>query len=164
MTVEGVRSTPSIMPSGGLLTQARRSSVLGSSPRQAPHQSWKLPIYVEDPRRSRICRVWLTQSDRPSRYVWSSIYHLRGGIRRIVGVCENQQGQTLKLSDVPLRASECVLQEPTQTALQGRAAYLGDYELRELWVEHLRGVSHVDPPRIGFEVKGTRETIRWRLA
>ncbi len=81
------------------------------------------------------------------------------GIRRIVGVFENQQGQTLKLSDVPLSASECVLQEPTQTALQGRAAYPGDYELRQLRVEHLRGVTRVDPPRIGFEVKGTPEII-----
>ena len=45
---------------------------------------------------------------------------LARGIRRIVGVFENQQGQILELSDVPLRASECVLQEPTQTALQGR--------------------------------------------
>ena len=85
------------------------------------------------------------------------------GIRRIVGVFENQQGQTLKLSDVPLSASECVLQEPTQPALQGRARYPGDYGLRELRVEPLRGVTHVDPPRIGFEVKGTPEVIGWRL-
>ena len=56
------------------------------------------------------------------------------GIRRIVGVFENHQGQILELSDVPLRASECVLQEPTQTALRGRAAYPGDYELRQLRV------------------------------
>ena len=86
------------------------------------------------------------------------------GIRRIVGVFENQQGQLLEFSDEPLKASECVLQEPTQTALQGRAAYPGDYVLRQLRVEHLRGVTHVDPPRIGFEVKGTPEVIRWRLA
>ena len=86
------------------------------------------------------------------------------GIRRIVGVFENQQGQTLKLSDVSLRASECVLQEPTQTALQGRTAHPGDYELRQLRVEHLLGVTHVDPPRIGFEVKGAPEIIGWHLA
>ena len=86
------------------------------------------------------------------------------GIRRIVGVFENQQGQILELSDEPLKESECVLQEPTQTALQGRAAYAGDYELRQLRVEHLGGVTDVDPPRIGFEVKGTPEVIGWRLA
>ena len=86
------------------------------------------------------------------------------GIRRIVGIFENQQGQILELSDVPLGASECVLQEPTQTALQGRAAYPGDYELRQLRIEHLQGVTDVDPPRIGFEVKGTPEVIGWRLA
>jgi hypothetical protein len=86
------------------------------------------------------------------------------GIRRIVGVFENQQGQILELSDMPLRATECVLQEPTQTALRGRAAYPGDYELRQLRVEHLRGVTHVDPPRTCFEVKGTPEVIGWRLA
>jgi hypothetical protein len=56
------------------------------------------------------------------------------------------------------------LQEPTQTALQGRAACPGHYELRQLRVEHLRGVTHVDLPRIGFEVKGTPEVIGWRLA
>jgi hypothetical protein len=86
------------------------------------------------------------------------------GIRRIVGIFENQRGQVLELSDVPLGASECVLQEPTQTALQGRAAYPGDYELRQLRIEHLQGVTDVDPPRIGFEVKGTPEVIGWRLA
>ena len=86
------------------------------------------------------------------------------GIRRIVAIFENQRGQVVELSDVPLRMSDCVLQEPTQTALQGRAAYPGDYQLRQLRVEHLRGVTYVDPPRIGFEVKGTPEVIGWRLA
>jgi hypothetical protein len=86
------------------------------------------------------------------------------GIRRIVAVFENQRGQVVELSDVPLRMSECVLQEPTQTALQGRAAYPGVYELRRLRVEHLRGVTHVDPPRISFEVRGTPEVVEWRLA
>jgi hypothetical protein len=86
------------------------------------------------------------------------------GIRRTVGVFENQRGQVLELSDAPLKASECVLQEPTQTALQGRAVYTGVYELRRLRVEHLRGVTYVDPPRISFEVKGTPEVIGWRLA
>ena len=86
------------------------------------------------------------------------------GIRRIVGIFENQRGQLVELSDVAAEASDCVLQEPTQTALQGRVAYPGVYELRRLRVEHLRGVTHVDPPRIGFEVKGTPEVIGWRLA
>jgi hypothetical protein len=86
------------------------------------------------------------------------------GIRRIVGIFENQRGQLIELSDVAAEASDCVLQEPTQTALQGCAAYPGVYELRRLRVEHLRGVTHVDPPRIGFEVKGTPEVIGWRLA
>jgi hypothetical protein len=86
------------------------------------------------------------------------------GIRRIVAIFENQRGQLVELSDVPLRMSECVLQEPTQTALQGRAAYAGVYELRRLRVEHLRGVTHVDPPRISFEVRGTPKVVGWRLA
>ena len=86
------------------------------------------------------------------------------GIRRIVGIFENQRGQLVELSDVPLRMSECVLQEPAQTALQGRAAYPGVYELRRLRVEHLRGVTYVDPPRISFEVRGTPEVVGWRLA
>ena len=86
------------------------------------------------------------------------------GIRRIVGIFENQRGQLVELSDVPAEASDCVLQEPTETALQGRAAYPGLYELRRLRVEHLRGVTHVDPPRISFEVRGTPEVVGWRLA
>jgi hypothetical protein len=86
------------------------------------------------------------------------------GIRRIVAIFENQRGQLVELSDVPAEASDCVLQEPTQTALQGRAAYPGVYELRRLRVEHLRGVTHVDPPRISFEVRGTPEVVGWRMA
>jgi hypothetical protein len=49
------------------------------------------------------------------------------GIRRIVGIFENHQGQVVELSDVPNRMSECVVQEPAQIALQGRAAYPGVY-------------------------------------
>lgn len=86
------------------------------------------------------------------------------GIRRVVGVFENQQGQVVELSDVPARLSECVVQEPTQTALQGRAAYPGVYELRRLKVKHLLGVTYVDPPEISFEVKGAPEVVGWRLA
>jgi hypothetical protein len=86
------------------------------------------------------------------------------GIRRVVGIFENQRGQVAQLSDVPARLSECVVQEPTQMALQGRAAYPGVYRLRRLEVEHLLGATHVNPPEIGFEVKGTPEVVGWRLA
>lgn len=85
------------------------------------------------------------------------------GIRSVVGTFENQQGQIVELSDVPGRMSECILQEPTQTALQGRAVHPGVYELRQLRVEHLRGVTHVEPPGISFEVRGTPEVVGWRL-
>jgi hypothetical protein len=86
------------------------------------------------------------------------------GIRRIVGIFENQQGQVVELSDVPNSMAECVVQEPAQTALQGRAAYPGVYKLRRIRVEHLGGVTHVEPPEIGFEVRGTPEVMGWRLA
>jgi hypothetical protein len=86
------------------------------------------------------------------------------GIRRVVGVFENERGQAVELSDVPARLSECVVQEPTQIALQGRAAHPGVYELRRLEVMHLLGVTHVNPPEISFEVKGMPEVVGWRLA
>ena len=86
------------------------------------------------------------------------------GIRRIVGIFENQQGQVVELSDVPNSVSECVVQEPAQTALQGRAAYPGVYELRRIRVEHLLGETHVDPPEIIFEVGGTPQVVGWSLA
>jgi hypothetical protein len=86
------------------------------------------------------------------------------GIRRIVGIFENHQGQVVELSDVPNRMSECVMQEPAQTALQGRVAYPGVYKLRGLRVEHLGGVTHVEPLEIGFEVRGTPEVMGWCLA
>ena len=35
------------------------------------------------------------------------------GIRRIVGVFENERGDVVELADVPARMSECVLQEPS---------------------------------------------------
>jgi hypothetical protein len=56
------------------------------------------------------------------------------------------------------------LQKPTQTALQGRAFHPGLYELKRLRVEHLRGVTHVDPPGIGFEVGSAPEVVGWRLS
>ena len=51
------------------------------------------------------------------------------GIRRIVGVFANERGEVVELTDVPARMSECVLQEPSQTALQGRASHPGVYEM-----------------------------------
>jgi hypothetical protein len=86
------------------------------------------------------------------------------GIRRIVGIFVDERGRVVELTDVPAQMSECVLQEPTQTALQGRAAYPGVYELRRLKVEHLQGVTYVSPPEISFEVKGISEVVGWRLA
>jgi hypothetical protein len=84
------------------------------------------------------------------------------GIRRVVGIFENQRGQVVELSDVPPRSSDCVVQEPTQTALQGRAAYPGVYRLRQLQVRHLLGTTYISPPRISFEVKGSPEVVGWR--
>jgi hypothetical protein len=87
------------------------------------------------------------------------------GIRRIVGVFANERGDVVELTDVPARMSECILQEPSQTALQGRASHPGVYEMRQLKVNHLQGVMYVNPPEIGFEVKGTTpEVVRWHLA
>ncbi len=86
------------------------------------------------------------------------------GIRRIVGIFENQRGQVVELSDVPNSMAECVVQEPAQTALQGRVAYPGVYKLRGLRVEHLGGVTHVEPPEISFEARGSPEVVGWHLA
>ena len=76
-----------------------------------------------------------------------------------MAIFENERGNVVELTDLPAGASECVLQKPTQTGLQGRADYLGFYELKRLRVEHLRGVTHVDPPGISFEVRGTPEVV-----
>ena len=81
------------------------------------------------------------------------------GIRRVMGIFQNQRGQLVELSDVPARLSECVVQEPTQIALQGRADYPGVYELRRLEVAHLLEVTHVHPPEISFEVRGAPEGV-----
>ena len=86
------------------------------------------------------------------------------GIRRIAGVFVNERGEVAELTDMPSGGSECFLQKPKQTSLQGRAACPGFYELRRLRVEHLGGVTHVDPPRIGFEVRGTPNVVGWRLS
>jgi hypothetical protein len=91
------------------------------------------------------------------------------GIRRVMGIFQNQRGQVVELSEVPARLSDCVVQEPvvqepTQIALQGRAAHPGVYELRRLEVVHLQEVTYVNPPEISFEVKGAPEDVGWRLA
>ena len=85
------------------------------------------------------------------------------GVRRVVATFVNERGDMAELTDVPAKESECVLQEATQIALQGRAAYPGYYELKSLRVEHLRGETQVEPPGIGFEVRGTPEVMGWRL-
>jgi hypothetical protein len=85
------------------------------------------------------------------------------GLRCVVAIFENERGGVMELTDVPASVSECVLQKPTQTALRGRAGYPGLYELKRLRVEHLSGVTHVDPPGISFEVRATPEVVGWRL-
>jgi hypothetical protein len=86
------------------------------------------------------------------------------GVRFVVATFANGRGDVVELTDMPAEESECFLQKPTQSALRGRAARPGSYELKRLRVEHLSGVKHVDPPRIGFEVKETPEVVGWRLA
>ena len=86
------------------------------------------------------------------------------GVRRVVATFVNELGQVAEFTDVPAEASDCVLQEPTEIGLQGRPANPGYYTLKSLRVEHLSGVTHVDPPRIGLEVKETPEIVGWRLA
>ena len=86
------------------------------------------------------------------------------GIRRVVGIFENERGQAMELSDVPARLSDCMVQEPTQTALRGRAAHPGVYRLRQLKVKHLLGTTYMNPPGISFHVKGSPEVVGWRLA
>ena len=86
------------------------------------------------------------------------------GVRFVVATFVNERGDVAELTDMPSAGSECFLQKPNQTSLQGRAACPGFYELRRLRVEHLGGVTHVDPPRIGFEVRGTPNVVGWRLS
>ena len=85
------------------------------------------------------------------------------GVRRVVATFENERGDTAELTDVPAGTSDCIVQKLTQIVLQGRADYPGFYELKGLRVEHLRGVTHVDPPEIVFEVRGTPEVVGWHL-
>jgi hypothetical protein len=79
------------------------------------------------------------------------------GIRRIVAVFANEHGEVIELTDVPARVSECMLQDPSQTALRGRAERPGVYELRLLKVKDLQGVTHLNPPEVGLEVEDTPE-------
>ena len=76
------------------------------------------------------------------------------GIRRVEAVLANERGEVIELTDVPASASECVLQDPSQTALRGRAVHPGAYKLQSLKVKDLRGVTHLDPPEVSLEVKG----------
>ena len=77
------------------------------------------------------------------------------GIRRVVGVFINERGEAIELTDVPARVSQCVLQDPSQVALQGSAARPGVFELRRLEVKDLRGTTHVNPPDVSLEVEDT---------
>ena len=85
------------------------------------------------------------------------------GVRLVVATFENERGDVAELTDMPAEESWCFLQRPTQTALRGRAAQPGFYELKRIRVSHLWGVTHVDPPEIGFEVKSTPEVVAWSL-
>ncbi len=75
------------------------------------------------------------------------------GIRRVVAVFANERGEIIELTDMPTRVSECVLQDPSQTALRGRADRPGVYEMRLLRVKDLQGVTHMSPPEVSLEVK-----------
>jgi hypothetical protein len=86
------------------------------------------------------------------------------GVRRVVATFVNERGDVTEFTEVPAGASDCVLQEPTQIGLLGRAAHPGLYRLERLRVENLSGITHVDPPRISFEVSGTPEVVGWHLA
>ncbi len=85
------------------------------------------------------------------------------GVRCVVATFENERGDLAEFTDAPAGTSECLVQKPTQIGLQGRADYPGSYEMKRLRVEHLQGVTHVEPPEVGFEVRGTPEVVGWRL-
>ncbi len=81
------------------------------------------------------------------------------GIRRVVAVLANERGEVIQLTDVPTRASECVLQDPSQTALWGRAEHPGVYELRLLRVQDLQGVTHMNLPEVCVEVRDQADAV-----
>jgi len=86
------------------------------------------------------------------------------GVRRVVATFANECGDEAEFTEVPAGASDCVLQEPTQIGLQGCASYPGLYRLKRLTVEHLSGATHVEPPHITFEVRGSPEVVSWHVA
>ena len=75
------------------------------------------------------------------------------GIRRVVAVFANERGEIIELTDVSARVSECVLQDPSQTALWGCAVHPGVYELRLIRVKDLQGVTHLAPPEVSLKVQ-----------
>ena len=81
------------------------------------------------------------------------------GTLRIEAVFVNEHGEVIELTDVPAHVSECVLQDPSQTALRGRAAHPGHYQLRLLKVQDLRSVNHVKPPEVSLEVEAALEVV-----
>jgi hypothetical protein len=88
---------------------------------------------------------------------------LAQGVRLVAATFANERGDAVEFTDEPAEESWCFLQKPTQTALRGRATEPGFYELKRLRVEHLGGVTHVDPPEIGFEVRAAPEVVAWSL-
>ena len=76
-----------------------------------------------------------------------------------MAVLVNGHGEVIELTDVPASASECVLQDPSQTALRGRADRPGVYELRLLKVKDLHGLTHMNPPDVCVEVKGKADAV-----
>ena len=88
---------------------------------------------------------------------------LAQGVRFVVATFENERGDVAELTDVPAGVSECFLQEPTQTALQGRAFHPGLYELRLLKVKDLQGVTHLAPPEVSLEVKDKSDAESRRI-
>lgn len=89
---------------------------------------------------------------------------LAQGVRLVIATFVNEHGDIMELTDMPGGVSECFLQKPTQTSLRGWADCPGFYKMERLRVEHLSGVTHMDPPSLSFEVKGTPEVVGWRLA
>jgi hypothetical protein len=81
------------------------------------------------------------------------------GIRRVEAALVNGHGEVIELTDVPARVSECVLQDPSQTALRGRAERPGVYELRLLRVKDLQGVTHLNPPEVYVDVKDKADAV-----
>jgi len=81
------------------------------------------------------------------------------GIRRVVAVLANESGEVIELTDAPASASECILQDPAQTALRGRADRPGVYRMRALKAQDLRGVTNLDPPKVRVEVKDKADAM-----